>query len=295
MDPIRVGDRGPAVEDVQRRLLMLGHDLGRTGVDGVFMGRTAEAVRAFQAERGLGGDGEVDDGTWAALVDASFSLGDRMVYLRHPFFHGADVRTLQSALAVLGFAAGEVDGIFGRSTELAVREFQAGCGQPPDGIVGPETVAALMGLRHVWEGKDPTGFPGPVAARSRCAEVPPGLRVSVVVTDGALGGIAARIANLASASEATSRFHVEETAVGGAGDRLIVALARAGVHYGESDLRLEGVPDGASSQALAACLAAVADRPPVVVFEVPAEALSGDRAAQRFAVALLDAVCGALA
>src|SRR5574340_768330 len=90
--PITQGDRGPAVEDVQKRLLVLGFDLGSTGVDGVFWGVTLAAVRAFQQERGLSEDGIVGDETWAALVDATFRLGDRLLYLRVPYFHGADVR-----------------------------------------------------------------------------------------------------------------------------------------------------------------------------------------------------------
>ena len=87
MRPIREGDRGAAVEDVQRRLITLGADLGPTGVDGVFFGATLAAVRAFQHVRGLDEDGEVGDHTWAALVDATFSLGDRLLYLRHPYLH----------------------------------------------------------------------------------------------------------------------------------------------------------------------------------------------------------------
>ena len=55
----------------------------------------------------LGEDGFVGDATWAALVDATFTLGDRMLYLRVPHFHGHDVRVLQQALNVLGFACGE--------------------------------------------------------------------------------------------------------------------------------------------------------------------------------------------
>src|SRR5450759_569983 len=134
---IRKGDRGPAVEDVQRRLLVLGEDLGTTGVDGCFLGATYAAVVAFQRERGLDEDGEVGPETWAALVDATFTLGDRLLYLRYPYLHGADVRSLQQALNALGFACGETDGIFGAFTERAVREFQANMGLDADGIVGP--------------------------------------------------------------------------------------------------------------------------------------------------------------
>ncbi|MBA4371008.1 MAG: peptidoglycan-binding protein, partial [Coriobacteriaceae bacterium] len=156
MRPIRTGDRGPAVEDVQRRLLSLGYDLGTDGVDGVFLERTRDAVTAFQRGICLAEDGVVGPRTWAALVDSTFRLGDRLLYLRRPHFHGRDVATLQGALNVLGFSCGGPDGIFGVYTEHAVREFQANCGLVPDGVAGDDTVRAVVNLRHVWEGKDPT-------------------------------------------------------------------------------------------------------------------------------------------
>ena len=53
-----------------------------------------------------------------------------------PYFHGHDVRELQQVLAVLGFACGPEDGIFGAFTELALRKFQTSLGLPSDGIAG---------------------------------------------------------------------------------------------------------------------------------------------------------------
>ena len=82
MRPVRPSDRGPAVEDIQRRLLALGYDLGPTGVDGVFLGQTAEAVRSFQLSHGLSEDGVVGEETWSALVDAGFTLGDIQTAVR---------------------------------------------------------------------------------------------------------------------------------------------------------------------------------------------------------------------
>jgi hypothetical protein len=43
----------------------------------------------------------------------------------------------------VGVAAANVDGIFGPGTEAAVRQFQRDRGMVPDGIVGPQTWAAL--------------------------------------------------------------------------------------------------------------------------------------------------------
>jgi peptidoglycan hydrolase-like protein with peptidoglycan-binding domain len=55
-----------------------------------------------------------------------------------------DVEQLQSTLNQFGFAL-DVDGIFGRATEAAVRQFQLEHNLADDGIVGPATWAALLG------------------------------------------------------------------------------------------------------------------------------------------------------
>lgn len=56
---------------------------------------------------------------------------------------GPLVSYLQSTLNRLGFNSGQVDGIFGASTENAVLRFQRRMSLSADGIVGPETWAAL--------------------------------------------------------------------------------------------------------------------------------------------------------
>lgn len=163
---IKRGGRGNEVVDVQKRLLSLGYDLGPTTVDGAFEQKTEAAVKAFQKQRRLPTTGIVDEATWRALVDATYRLGDRALYLRAPFFHGDDVKQLQTWLNTLGFRTEPMDGIFGPSTELAVREFQENVGLPGDGIVGASTLQALTSLTHVLDKEarvfapaaDPTSF-----------------------------------------------------------------------------------------------------------------------------------------
>lgn len=205
MRPIRLGDRGPAVEDVQRRLRLLGYDLGPTGIDGVFFGRTAEAVRAFQTAADLAEDALVGDETWSALVDATFTLGDRMLYLRLPHFHGNDVRVLQQALNALGFACGQPDAIFGAFTERALAEFQRNSGLVADGIAGDETVRAVHALRHVWEGKDPRAHSAATVAPGRAENVLGRIAFSVCGLDHLGRLIAERIVNLACATTPHAR------------------------------------------------------------------------------------------
>lgn len=63
--------------------------------------------------------------------------------LSDPMTRGERVRTLQSCLNKLGFAAGTEDGVFGPQTEWAVRAFQSDAGIVVDGEVGKATLAAL--------------------------------------------------------------------------------------------------------------------------------------------------------
>ena len=138
--------RGHQVSDVQRRLLKLGYDLGITGPDGVLGHLTEKAVREFQKKHGLSESGCVDDLTWKKLVEESYDLGDRLLYLHYPFFRGRDVKELQKLLLSLGFNPGPLDGIFGPKTEKALKEFQKSAGLLSDGIVGPLTLSELERL-----------------------------------------------------------------------------------------------------------------------------------------------------
>lgn len=66
--------------------------------------------------------------------------GSDKVYRRGS--RGEDVSRIQKFLADRGYDVGAVDGIFGRRTEEAVRQFQMESGLNQDGRVGPETIAA---------------------------------------------------------------------------------------------------------------------------------------------------------
>lgn len=151
---IRRGYRGTEVVDIQTKLSRLGYRLGKEGVDGVFGPATQRAVKAFQKSRKIKADGIVGDETWTELVRASYKLGDRLLYLRTPFFEGDDVKELQRLLNTLGFKAGSIDGAFGPVTERGVREFQKSTGVFSDGIVGTATLAALRNLRNVFKSRE---------------------------------------------------------------------------------------------------------------------------------------------
>ena len=149
----REGDVDPAVRDIRDRLASTG-DLPRTAAGpgsadplDRFDHQLRDAVRAFQQRRGLLVDGIVGPQTYRALDGARWSLGDRiLVHTPGHLLSGDDVAELQEQLLRLGFHVGRVDGLFGPSTDSALRELQRGVGLVPDGTCGPSTLRALAQL-----------------------------------------------------------------------------------------------------------------------------------------------------
>jgi len=294
---IRPGARGPAVEDIQRRLRSLGYDLGPTGIDGAFQGRTLAAVEAFQSSRGLAEDGLVGDETWAALVDATFTPGDRMLYLRVPHFHGRDVREIQEALNVLGFAAGEVDGIFGMFTERAVREFQRNTGLHADGIAGVETVGALTNLKHVWEGKEGGAHTAAHTGPARDTSVLASRPVSLQPMGEFAADVAGRIVNLALAGTPEARIDLVVDGRPLSDDvfvRVCLVTRDEPAQPGLPIAHVDGADDAAFARLVTAFEAVgdVGGHEVVVELDPPGD--DRERSAQRSAVVVLDAICSAL-
>jgi N-acetylmuramoyl-L-alanine amidase len=155
MQPIKVGDSGGPVRDIQDRLFSLGHDFS-PDTRGEFGTGSEAAVASFQTHSSLPPTGEADQTTWRRLVQAGYELGDRVIYHRRPMLRGHDVANLQQRLNELGFDAGVVDGIFGPDGAKAVTDFQANRALSEDGIAGPIVLSELTRLRRNNEriGKD---------------------------------------------------------------------------------------------------------------------------------------------
>ena len=173
MTPLRLGDRGAAVADVQTALRSLGllPDGDGTAVPrpptamatlpdialdaAVYDDATELAVRHFQQNRGLSVDGRVGEETYRALNEARWSLGDRLLrYDPERPIRGDDVISLQERVHELGYDAGPVDGVFGPETETGLRRFQRDYGLTADGTCGPATLRALRQLgRKVTGGR----------------------------------------------------------------------------------------------------------------------------------------------
>ncbi len=147
-----------------RQVQLLQQALGRIKVDGIFGPETEEAVRAFQASKGLTVDGVFGPQTSAALSGQgagrafAANVGTQLPgegasqAARPPSSQGSGhevskssgeptgpgaVARLQNALHLTA------DGEFGPETEAAIRRLQARHGLTVDGVVGPATWSVI--------------------------------------------------------------------------------------------------------------------------------------------------------
>ena len=164
---LKSGSQGVAVSELQAALKLLGYYNG--SVDGTYSDSTAIAVSRFQQAAGLNVDGIVGTATWERLfpltpptpssppsasspepptnntspTTAAESSGADLPTLKLGM-RGPAVFWLQKRLQATGFFTGNVDGIFGSDTELAVKAAQRNYRLNPDGVVGGSTWRALL-------------------------------------------------------------------------------------------------------------------------------------------------------
>ncbi len=152
-------DNRTRIVDFQRRLRLLGYELGKSEIDGILGVQTKNAIRKFQQDRGLTSTGEVDEETWKEIVDAGYKIGERLLYLKNPPFRGDDVKNLQLWLKTLGFYKFNENGIFCEKTHKALLEFQKNMKIQADGILGGSTLQHLQNLKRVIEAQKSSNYP----------------------------------------------------------------------------------------------------------------------------------------
>ena len=154
---LSLGDEGDAVALLCNTLNRLGllpaqQELSNSHFDS----GVEAAVKAFQQERGLTVTGVADSSTLQVLEEARWKLGDRTLqYLPAKMMRGDDVAMLQTRLIEMGFNSGRVDGIFGSTTESALKDFQKSVGVKVDGQCGPTTLISMMRLMKIVSGGSP--------------------------------------------------------------------------------------------------------------------------------------------
>ena len=134
------GDTGLHVRQLQRKLLELGYFEG--DCTGSYGEMTQQAVALFQETNQLEKTGVADLNTCTALYEglaeplkdpSTLRLGD----------DAESVAQLQSSLAAYGYFDRNVTGVFGATTEIAVRLFQMANGLPATGEADSEMMSLL--------------------------------------------------------------------------------------------------------------------------------------------------------
>ncbi|KRF01353.1 hypothetical protein ASG88_07645 [Nocardioides sp. Soil777] len=151
-DPLRLGDTGWRVRELQSRLHQLG--LHSEVVTSRFDAQTRAGVRTFQARRQRETTGRVDAPTWRKLVAVTTEPTREAlhnIYTPGPAIlaagdRGLAVRRVQARLAQLQWWSGDVTGIYDARTTEAVRGFQAKRRIPVTGEVDRRTLDRLAAM-----------------------------------------------------------------------------------------------------------------------------------------------------
>ena len=296
MDPIKKNDSGAAVEDVQRRLVKAGY-LAEDQVTGTLVPKRKTLFCRCAAIAALNRVLKWTTPFWTKLVDASFELGDRNLFLRVPFFHGADVRTLQEALSALGFSCGIADGIFGVHTEDALRRFQLNMGLPTDGIAGAFTHRALLHLQHSWKGKD-SFSPVPRLGFARAAQVLESNLICLFGTSEFTRSVAARMSNLALATTPASKVTSADSLLVAPDESMYFVQILVGNEKPASTVpTVDFVDEESLPDRVGQALMATEGHQRRIAVRLPEEGwedAGADRSAQHYAIVLLDALCSGL-
>jgi len=136
----------PRVEEVQRGLLATGNYTGM--VDGVAGKRTRVAIASYQKAAGLKVDGEVSTELiehlrYTQQVAAASEFTASVAELEKNPSEAAALRQVQTGLAELGYAPGEITGDLTSATIQAIIQFEKDRGLPSDGTISSALLAEI--------------------------------------------------------------------------------------------------------------------------------------------------------
>ena len=135
-DTMKYGSRGAEVTKLQEQLKKLGYFSGKA--TGYFGSATKTAVKKFQASKGVAADGIAGNQTSKILFNSGTSSGSAL--------SREQLKKVQTALKNQGLYKGKIDGIFGKLTNSAVKQFQQKNGLSATGTIDAATEAKITAL-----------------------------------------------------------------------------------------------------------------------------------------------------
>lgn len=118
---LKVGSRGAAVQNVQKKLVTLGYNVGSSGADGIFGNATKNAVIKFQGSVGISKDGIVGSVTLAKLNETYNNRNKGQSVTSTTSYVGKDhVRKAQVHISNFTGTSIASDGIIGTETRKGI-------------------------------------------------------------------------------------------------------------------------------------------------------------------------------
>ncbi len=139
-DSLEYGSQGTAVTKLQQQLAGLGYFKGAS--TGYYGSKTQEAVKKFQAAKGISKTGTVGPQTTKALSTAWTSSKIKTSSKGNTV--SAAVKKTQEILKKMGLYKGKVDGLNGNLTSAAIKEFQKKYGIKSTGILDKITEKKIL-------------------------------------------------------------------------------------------------------------------------------------------------------
>jgi peptidoglycan hydrolase-like protein with peptidoglycan-binding domain len=140
-DTLKQGSKGAEVERLQKELKKLGYFSG--SVTGYYGSQTKAAVKKFQAKKGISTTGTFGPQTTKAL----YGTGTSSRNLAGTAQTSASKETLKQAQTILqkmGLYKGKIDGLYGKMTSAAVKEFQKKYGMKSTGVIDKTTETKIL-------------------------------------------------------------------------------------------------------------------------------------------------------
>jgi peptidoglycan hydrolase-like protein with peptidoglycan-binding domain len=133
--------------EVMLQIVLKNYGYYDSKIDGLFGSASKSALKNFQTQNGLISDGLIGKNTCNSLLDKKNVVTKKTnnLEIENKVIQKSSeaLKTSQQKLKELNLYSGPIDGISGTKTKNAIKEFQKKAGLSVDGVLGPNTLAAL--------------------------------------------------------------------------------------------------------------------------------------------------------